>query len=76
MDKPAPLGELLTTSQVRDLTGWSVTSINRWAKNGDLPWAHKLPGPTGSYLFDRAVVQERVRENSGHRSGIVRESAA
>lgn len=54
--------DLLTTSQVRDLTGWSVTSINRWAKRGDLPWERKLPGRTGSYLFRASVVQERLRD--------------
>ena len=53
--------DLLTTSEVRDLTGWSVTSINRWAQKGDLPAERKLPGRTGSYLFRYRVVQQRLR---------------
>lgn len=53
--------ELLTTRQVHELTGWSVTSINRWAKDGDLPSEHKLPGRTGSYLFRASIVQARLR---------------
>lgn len=53
--------DLLTTAEVSEITGWSITSINRWALNGDLPSERKLPGRTGSYLFRRAVVQERVR---------------
>lgn len=56
-----PPDDLLTTAEVRDLTGWSVTSINRWAQRGDLPPERKLPGRTGSYIFRRAVVQERLR---------------
>lgn len=53
--------DLLTTSEVATLTGWSVTSINRWAQKGDLPSERKLPGRTGSYLFRYAVVQQRLR---------------
>jgi hypothetical protein len=60
MSKPAPDGdELLTTAQVAEWTGWSVTSIGRWALEGDLPPERKLPGRTGSYLFRSSVVQER-----------------
>ncbi len=53
-------GDFLTTAQVASLTGWSVTSINRWAAAGDLP-ATKLPGRTGAYLFMRPDV-DRFRE--------------
>ena len=58
MSKPAPPSgdDLLTTSQVRDLTGWSITSINRWALKGELP-AKKLPGRTGAYLFSRTDIE-------------------
>jgi hypothetical protein len=54
--------DLLTTAQVADMTGWSVTSINRWALNGDLPSVRKLPGRTGPYLFDRQIVERRLAE--------------
>lgn len=67
--------ELLTTSEVAELTGWSITSIQRWAGNGDLPYERKLPGRTGSYLFSRAVVEQRIHRR-GVTTGIVRESAA
>lgn len=57
MSKPAPDGDaFLTTAQVSELTGKSVTSINRWALKGEIP-ARKLPGRTGAYLFDRDVVE-------------------
>lgn len=65
--------ELLTTSQVAELTGWSITSINRWAKEGDLPPAHKLPGRTGSYLFRSATVQARLRGRDAS-TALVRDS--
>ena len=67
--------DLLTTAQVAELTGWSVTSINRWALRGDLPAERKLPGRTGSYLFRRSVVEQRIRAR-GVTTGIVREPAA
>lgn len=54
--------ELLTTAQVAELTGWSVTSINRWALNRELPYEHKLPCRTGAYLFRRDVVLSHLED--------------
>lgn len=71
---PKPM-DLLTTAEVAELTGWSVTSINRWALQGDLPYAHKLPGRTGSYLFERSLVEERVRLRE-HAVGLISQPAA
>lgn len=74
MGNRSPGGDdLLTTAEVAELTGWSVTSINRWASRGDLPADRKLRGRTGSYLFRRSVVEQRVRTR-GQISGIVRDS--
>lgn len=67
--------DLLTTTEVSEITGWSVTSVNRWALAGDLPYAHKLPGRTGSYLFERVLIEERVRFRK-HAGGLVDRSAA
>lgn len=47
--------DLLTTREVSTREGWSVTSINRWAAAGVLP-SRKLPGRTGTRLFDPADV--------------------
>lgn len=55
MGNSTPSGDELTTAQVRELTRWSITSINRWAASGELP-SRKLPGRTGPRLFDRADV--------------------
>ncbi len=57
-------GNLLTTAQVAELTGWSVTSINRWASDGRLP-SRKLPGRTGARMFDPAVVEMYRRQRDG-----------
>ena len=54
--------ELLTTAQVAELTGWPKTSINRWARKGDLPTAHKHEGIRGPRLFRREDIEARLRE--------------
>lgn len=65
MGNISPGGEdLLTTAQVAEITGWSITSINRWALAGDLKPVRKLPGRTGPYLFDRAEIERIARERS------------
>lgn len=51
--------DLLTTQQVKEMTGWSVSSINRWAARGTLP-ALKLPTRTGAYLFRREDVERHL----------------
>lgn len=58
--------ELLTTAQVNELYGWSITSINRWAASGELRSERKLPGLTGPRLFARSVVEDfrRTRETA------------
>lgn len=56
-------GDFLTTAQVAALTGWSITSINRWASEDVLP-SRKLPGRTGPRLFALAAVN-RLREQRG-----------
>ena len=48
--------DLLTTAQVAERTGKTVSTVNRWAAIGKLPVAHKLPGRTGVNLFDPADV--------------------
>jgi predicted DNA-binding transcriptional regulator AlpA len=76
MGNSAPeVDDLLTSAQVAEITGWSQTSINRWALNGDLPSEHKNPGKTGPRLFRRSVVEQRIRAR-GTTSGLIRERVA
>ena len=55
------MSDLLMTAQAAEIVGKSVPTINRWAAEGVLPPAQKLPGRTGAYLFERSEV-ERVRD--------------
>ena len=52
--------ELLTTSQVADMLGKSVTSVSRYVRDGLLTATMQLPGDTGARLFHPAEV-ERFR---------------
>lgn len=50
-------GNLITTSDVRDLLGCSVRTVHRLVASGDLAPALKLPGPNGAFLFDPEAVE-------------------
>ena len=53
---PESTPDLLSTSEAADLLGMSVRKVQRLAQAGKLPYVRQLPGPTGAYLFDRAVL--------------------
>lgn len=48
--------DLITTAQVAAAKGVNPRTVARWVQSGRLPYATKLPGETGAYLFDPAVV--------------------
>lgn len=71
MGNSTPSGDELTTAQVVELTGYSVTAINRWAANGELP-SRKIPGGrTSPRLFDRAAVDDFFRDKPIKRRELV-----
>jgi excisionase family DNA binding protein len=43
---------LLTASQVAELLGVSLRTVQHRAQLGQLPYVQKLPGKTGAFLFD------------------------
>lgn len=49
--------DLVGTVEAAEITGWSRAKVKREALNGNLPYAIKMPGETGAYLFHRAVVE-------------------
>jgi excisionase family DNA binding protein len=49
--------DLMTAAQVAEVLGCSQRTIARMAEDGRLTPALKLPGETGAYLFDPAVVR-------------------
>lgn len=42
---------LLTAPEVGALIGKSGRTVSRMAKTGAIPFAQKIPGPNGAYLF-------------------------
>jgi excisionase family DNA binding protein len=53
---------LLTTGQVAERLGLHIRKVQRMAGNGELPYAEKLPGPNGRYVFDAAVIDVLARQ--------------
>jgi excisionase family DNA binding protein len=53
---------LLTTRQAAERLGVDRGTVSRAAAAGRLPAAGKLPGRTGAYLFDAAVIDDAARE--------------
>lgn len=44
--------ELMTLAETAEFFRVSKSTVQRMAKAGRLPFAQKLPGQTGAYLFD------------------------
>jgi predicted DNA-binding transcriptional regulator AlpA len=51
------LDNLIGTTDVAGLLGWSRAKVKREAKAGRLPYEHKVGGQTGAYLFHRSVIE-------------------
>ncbi|HWO51550.1 MAG TPA: helix-turn-helix domain-containing protein [Ornithinibacter sp.] len=52
---------VLSVGEVADLTGETPRTIQRKARDGIYP-AHKMPGRTGAYIFERSAVDAIVEE--------------
>ena len=48
--------QLLTSTEAGRRLNKSGRTVVRAAESGEIPYAHKLPGPNGAYLFDAAVI--------------------
>lgn len=55
---------LLTAPEVGALIGKSGRTVARMAKTGALPFAQKIPGPTGAYLFRREDIARLQGEHA------------
>lgn len=49
--------DLMTTREAAAYLGESVRQTIRRVERNELPYAKKLPGIRGSYLFDRKVIE-------------------
>jgi hypothetical protein len=54
--------ELITTAQAAERLALSIWHVAKLARTGQLPYAHKLPGQKGAYLFDGAVINQLATE--------------
>lgn len=54
--------KLLTAAQVAQRFGEDRTTVLQRVRDGKLPFAQRLPGRTGAYLFDAAVVDRIASE--------------
>ena len=52
----------MTTEQVARRLGVTIRTVVRMAADGRLPVAFKVPGRTGTYLFDPQVVEMYARQ--------------
>lgn len=58
------MADYLTTADVAALTGYSVRTVHRWIRAGQLTPVMKLPGTSGAYLFsaDSVAAQRAERK--------------
>lgn len=47
----------ITAAQIAATRGLSLRTVHRLIDSGELPHVTKLPGKTGAYLFEPAVVE-------------------
>jgi hypothetical protein len=55
----------MTSTDVAAKLDTSVRTVQRLAKSGKLPVAHKRPGPNGALLFSRQVVELIASQKGG-----------
>lgn len=54
--------DLIGASEACQILGRDRSTLTRWVDSGRLDFWVKMPGATGAYLFDRAVVEALARE--------------
>jgi excisionase family DNA binding protein len=66
---------LLTSAEAAQRLNVSKTTIHRWASDGTLPYAQKLDGLRGTYLFAAAVIDQAARLRQRRRASLGRATA-
>lgn len=59
----------ITAAEAAERLGISRTTLLRYVIAGELPFAYKMPGLRGSYLFDPDVVAVFARSRRNGRPG-------
>lgn len=52
------MADLLTTAETAEVLGVSKSTVIYRVRIGELRYAHKSPGETGAYLFDRQYIDQ------------------
>lgn len=60
--------ELIISSQVGVILGKSPRTIARLAEQGEIPYASKLLGPNGAYLFRRSDIEAMAAQRAAEAS--------
>lgn len=63
-----PKVSLIPTAEAVHILGVNVKTVTRWAADGTLPYAQKLPGLRGPYLFDAATVERFKAEREAEKA--------
>jgi excisionase family DNA binding protein len=56
-----PNVDLIPTVEAAEMLNKDVSTVLRLAKSGKLPYAVKIPGKTGAYLFSRKAIEKLVK---------------
>jgi excisionase family DNA binding protein len=56
-NEPEAKPDLIKTSEAARILGVHVSTVARMVATGKLPYAVKVPGETGAYLFSRETVE-------------------
>lgn len=65
-----PNDDLLTTTEAGVILGKSARTVQRMAESGELPYARKLPGPNGAYLFARSLIEQAAAADGDDRTAV------
>ena len=52
--------DLINATEAGNILGYSARTVKRMANAGQLPYAAKLPGTTGAFVFDRSAIVARA----------------
>ena len=52
--------DLIGAVEAAQILGYSARTVKRMANSGHLPFAAKMPGTTGAFVFDRTVIEQHA----------------
>lgn len=60
---------VITADEASEILGVDRKTVVRWANEGSLPAIRKLPGRTGTWIFDSSIVRRKALETSLRKAG-------